>query len=105
MSTPKISVIVPVYNAEKFLRRCIDSVLSQTYKDFELLLINDGSIDASGDICDEYAKRDARIRVFTSRMAVPVLLATWDLIMLVVTGLHFVILMITHCPIGWLIMK
>lgn len=64
MSTPKISVIVPVYNAEKFLRRCIDSVLSQTYKDFELLLINDGSIDASGDICDEYAKRDARIRVF-----------------------------------------
>ena len=59
-----ISIIVPVYNAEKSLRRCIDSILSQSYKDFELLLINDGSTDASGDICDEYAKRDARIRVF-----------------------------------------
>ena len=61
---PKISVIVPVYNVEKYLRRCIDSILSQTFSDFELLLIDDGSKDKSGDICDEYAAKDARIRVF-----------------------------------------
>ena len=59
-----ISVIVPVYNAEKYLNRCIDSVLAQTYTNFELLLINDGSKDRSGEICDEYAKKDNRIRVF-----------------------------------------
>ena len=64
MSTPKISVIVPVYNAEKYLRRCIDSILAQTFTDFELLLIDDGSKDCSGAICDEYAEKDWRIRVF-----------------------------------------
>lgn len=64
MSTPKISVIVPVYNVEKWLHRCIDSILAQTFTDFELLLIDDGSTDASGAICDEYAARDSRIRVF-----------------------------------------
>ena len=61
---PKISVIVPVYNAEKYLRRCIDSILNQTFTDFEVLLINDGSTDSSGVICDEYAKQDSRVRVF-----------------------------------------
>ena len=61
---PKISVIVPVYNTEKYLHRCIDSVLAQTYKDFELLLIDDGSKDSSGTICDEYAAQDTRVRVF-----------------------------------------
>ena len=61
---PKISVIVPVYNAEKYLRRCIDSILNQTFTDFEVLLINDGSTDSSGAICDEYAKQDSRVRVF-----------------------------------------
>lgn len=60
---PKISVIVPVYNVEKYLRQCIDSVLLQSYVDFELLLINDGSKDSSGKICDEYAARDSRVRV------------------------------------------
>ena len=59
-----ISVIIPVYNTEKYLRRCIDSVLAQTYQDFELLLIDDGSKDSSGTICDEYAAKDARVRVF-----------------------------------------
>lgn len=59
-----ISIIVPVYNTEQYLRRCIDSVLAQTYKDFELLLIDDGSKDSSGVICDEYAAKDARLRVF-----------------------------------------
>ena len=59
---PKISVIVPVYNTEKYLHRCIDSILAQTFTDFELLLINDGSKDNSGKICDEYAAKDSRIK-------------------------------------------
>lgn len=59
-----ISVIVPVYNAECWLRRCVDSILAQTFTDFELLLIDDGSTDASGVICNEYAKQDSRVRVF-----------------------------------------
>ena len=61
---PKISVIVAVYNAEKYLRRCIDSLLTQTFKDFEVLLINDGSTDGSGKICDSFAEKDKRFRVF-----------------------------------------
>lgn len=60
----KISVIVPVYNTAQFLPRCIESILSQSFTDFELLLIDDGSTDGSGAICDEYAKKDYRIRVF-----------------------------------------
>ncbi len=60
---PKISVIVPIYKAEEYLHRCINSILTQTFKDFELLLIDDGSPDGSGAICDEYAKKDSRIRV------------------------------------------
>ena len=59
-----ISIIVPIYNAERFLTLSVDSVLAQSYQDFELLLINDGSTDNSAQICDEYAKSDARIRVF-----------------------------------------
>ena len=61
---PKISVIVPVYKAEKYLHKCVDSILAQTFKDFEILLIDDGSPDASGAICDEYARKDNRVRVF-----------------------------------------
>lgn len=61
---PKVSIIVPVYKAEKYLNRCIDSIIAQTFTDWELLLIDDGSPDRSGDICDEYAKKDTRIRVF-----------------------------------------
>ena len=61
---PKISVIVPVYNTEQYLPRCIDSILAQTFTDFELLLIDDGSKDNSGKICDEYAVKDSRVRVF-----------------------------------------
>lgn len=61
---PKVSIIVPVYKAEKYINRCIDSILAQTYTDWELLLVDDGSPDRSGEICDEYAKKDSRIRVF-----------------------------------------
>lgn len=59
-----ISIIVPIYNAERTLGKCIDSILSQTYPHFELLLIDDGSEDKSGIICDSYATKDSRIRVF-----------------------------------------
>ena len=59
-----ISVIVPVYNTEKTLNRCIDSILNQTFCDWELLLVDDGSTDQSGELCDEYAAKDKRIRVF-----------------------------------------
>ena len=62
--SPKISVIVPVYKVEKYLPECIESVLAQTFPDFELLLVDDGSPDNSGKICDAYAARDSRIRVF-----------------------------------------
>ena len=63
MKTPKISIIVPVYNSELFLDKCIKSIINQDYKDFELILINDGSTDNSGKICDEYSKEDIRIKV------------------------------------------
>ena len=53
-----ISIIIPVYNVEKFLPQCIDSILAQTYKDFELILVDDGSPDGSPAICDSYAQRD-----------------------------------------------
>lgn len=60
---PKVSVIVPVYNAEQYLHRCIDSILSQKFSDFELILVDDGSKDLSASMCDEYKKKDGRIKV------------------------------------------
>ena len=60
----KFSIIVPVYKVEKYIRSCIESILNQKYSDFELLLINDGSPDNSGEICDEYARSDERVKVF-----------------------------------------
>lgn len=63
-NSPKISIIIPIYKVEQYLSRCIDSVLLQTFTDFELLLIDDGSPDNSGNICDEYAQKDNRIKVF-----------------------------------------
>lgn len=59
-----LSIIIPVYNAEKYLNKCIDSILNQSFKDFELLLIDDGSKDLSGKICDKYAEVDERVKVF-----------------------------------------
>lgn len=59
----KLSIIIPVYNTEKYLKKCIDSILNQSFSDYELLLINDGSTDDSAKICDEYSKIDDRIKV------------------------------------------
>ena len=59
---PFISIVVPVYNVEKYINRCIDSVLDQSYANWELLLIDDGSSDNSGKICDSYSRKDNRIR-------------------------------------------
>lgn len=60
--TPVISVIIPVYNVETYLSRCIDSILNQTFSDFELILVDDGSTDSSGKICDEYTEKDFRVK-------------------------------------------
>lgn len=62
--TPEISVIVPVYNAEAYIHRCINSLLAQTFDDFEIILVDDGSLDGSGAICDDYARKNSRVRVF-----------------------------------------
>ncbi|MBF0714041.1 glycosyltransferase family 2 protein [Gemella sp. GH3] len=60
----KISVVIPVYNVEQYLRECLDSVITQTYKNLEIILVNDGSTDSSGRICNEYARKDDRIKVY-----------------------------------------
>lgn len=64
---PKISVIVPVYKVEEYIHRCVDSILNQTFSDFEIILVDDGSPDVCGKICDEYAKKDTRIKVVHKR--------------------------------------
>lgn len=70
--TPKFSVVVPVYNAEKYLDECVNSVLSQSVTDFELILVNDGSTDESGHICDRFALRDSRIKVIHQQNSGPI---------------------------------
>ncbi len=64
MKDIKVSIIIPIYKSEKYLYKCIDSIIEQEYSNWEMLLIDDGSPDKSGEICDEYAKRDNRIKVF-----------------------------------------
>lgn len=64
MKTPQISVVIPVYNVEKYLSKCVDSVLAQTFRNIEIILVDDGASDSSGSQCDLYAKKDDRIRVF-----------------------------------------
>ena len=64
MVSPKVSIIVPVYNVKKYIGDCLDSVCQQTYGNFEVLLIDDGSTDGSGDICDRYAQKDPRFKVW-----------------------------------------
>ena len=65
----KVSVIVPVYNVEKYLRSCVNSILNQTLNDIEVILVDDGSPDASGVICDELAKADERVKVIHKKNA------------------------------------
>lgn len=60
---PLISVIVPIYNVEKYLARCVDSIVNQTYKNLEIILVDDGSPDRCSQMCDDYAEKDRRIKV------------------------------------------
>lgn len=62
---PQVSIIIPIYNAGKYLRKCIESIIDQSFKEFELLLVDDGSTDTSKEICNEYAKKDSRIAFFS----------------------------------------
>ena len=64
---PKISVIIPVYNTEKYLKECLDSVLTQTFKDMEIICVNDGSTDNSAAVLNEYAQKDSRIKIVTQQ--------------------------------------
>lgn len=68
MLQPLISVIVPCYNVEEYLPKCIESILNQTYRNLEILLVDDGSPDNCGRICDEYAAKDSRIRIIHKKM-------------------------------------
>ena len=63
IKNPYLSIIIPVYNVEQYLKKCLESVLNQTYQEFECILVDDGSTDASGRICDEFAISDSRITV------------------------------------------
>ena len=59
----KVSIIVPIYNVEKYLKKCVNSIINQTYKSLEIILVDDGSPDRSGALCDRLAEKDSRIRV------------------------------------------
>lgn len=76
---PLISVIVPVYNVEKYLDRCVTSIIKQTYKNLEIILVDDGSPDSSGKICDEWAKKTIESRCFTRKTAVLLMQETTEL--------------------------
>ena len=67
MNQNLLSIITPVYQVEQYLPQCLDSILAQTYPHWELILVDDGSKDRSGEICDEYAKKDGRIRVIHTK--------------------------------------
>ena len=61
---PKISVIIPAYNIENYIGECLESLINQTYRNLEILVVNDGSTDSTGDILDSYASKDTRVKVF-----------------------------------------
>ena len=67
MERPKVSIIVPIYNVERFLDRCMDSLLNQTLKDIEIIMVDDGSPDNCPQMCDEYAKNDSRVKVIQKK--------------------------------------
>lgn len=69
--TAQVSVIVPVYNAEQYLEKCVSSIVEQTHRNLEIILIDDGSVDRSAELCDAWAERDARIRVIHQKNAGP----------------------------------
>lgn len=69
LEKPLISIIVPVYKVEKYLKRCVDSILTQTYQNMEVILVDDGSPDNCGAICDRYKETDNRVVVFIRKMA------------------------------------
>lgn len=89
-----ITVILPIYNVEKYLRRAVDSIRKQTYKNLEIILVDDGSSDGCKDICDELALEDKRIKTIHKKMVVFQTLEIVDLQMLRETILHLLILMI-----------
>lgn len=68
MSKALISVIIPVYNTRKYLQRCIDSIIGQTYKNLQIILIDDGSTDGSDKICDDYKEKDSRVTCIHQKM-------------------------------------
>ncbi len=68
---PEISIIIPVYNVEEFICECVDSILSQSFSDFEIILVDDGSPDKCPEMCDEYARKDERIKVIHKQNAGP----------------------------------
>ena len=70
---PEISIIVPVYKAEQYLERCVKSILEQTYQNFEVILVDDGSPDNCPTMCDEWAEKDNRVHVIHKKMGVQVL--------------------------------
>ena len=73
MTQPLISVIVPCYNVEEYLPKCVESILNQTYRNLEIFLVNDGSLDRSGEICDEYVVKDTRIKVIHKEYLQPII--------------------------------
>lgn len=78
LMNPLISVIVPVYNVERYLNQSVQSVLRQDYHNLEIVLIDDGSTDKSGKICDKLAKQDSRIKVIHKKMVVCQMLVMWE---------------------------
>ena len=87
-----ISIVIPIYNVEKHIEKCLDSVLNQTYKNIELILADDGSTDRSGEICDRYAAKDSRIKIIQTAAYVQQEMP--HLNMLQAITLHLLILMI-----------